>query len=95
MTETENSPVVNQINKTALAMIDKGYSFKLADIGFGWNKPLLTSSTGFHSARPFKKDPYFVEIDFSGNKHLVYNMILMKRGDTCCPYKIIDNLFPF
>ena len=85
MTDTENSPIVDKINKSALAMVDKGYAYKLADShSKAWSKPMLNSKTGFFNAPPYKNDPYFVEIDFSGNKHLVYKMILMKRGDGCC-----------
>ena len=63
-------------------MLDKGYAFKLADsYSKDWSIPMLTSDYGFHNAKGSKIDPWWIEIDFSGNKHLVYKMILMKRGD--------------
>ena len=63
-------------------MLDKGYAFKLkSSWSKAWVNPMLTSAKGFHIGSDVKY-PYWVEIDFSGNRHLVYKMILRKRGDS-------------
>lgn len=72
------------------AMIDKGYTFTLTDqYSRSFGDPKLTASRGFHNKLPIK-DPYQIEIDFSGKKHLVKSMILMKRADGYTKTRIIS-----
>ena len=60
-------------------MIDKAYPSKVLDVrGTIYSNPSLTSTNGFLNDAPWTADPWFIEIDFEGNEHRVYNMIIMR-----------------
>ena len=60
-------------------MIDKAYPSKVLDVrSIIYKNPSLTSTNGFLNGYPMTADPWFIEIDFEGNEHRVYNMIIMR-----------------